>query len=105
MHDATNVVGIVMHAEPGLDGVGEARGGPAIAIESSSARSGLVDFGHTFELFGIEAAGTARRAAFAEAIKAFTVQRTIPAGCCRTADAELPGDMGLRESPLQVLCG
>ena len=105
MHDAADVVGIVADAEARIDGVGEAHGGPAVGFESGGARTRLVDLGDALQLVRREAAGTARRAAFAQRLHAFPVQRPMPAGSRGAAHPEFPGNLGLRESGLQVLSG
>src|ERR1035438_485597 len=66
VHDATGVIRIVAHAETRENRLGEARRGPAVLREVGCARSRLIHFGQGLELIGGEAAGTARRAAFAE---------------------------------------
>jgi hypothetical protein len=45
MHDAANMVGVVAYREAHKNSVGETRGGPTIAVETSGPRAGTVQFG------------------------------------------------------------
>ena len=105
VHDAAYVIGVVSHAEACKNRLRETGGGPAIGIHARGSRSGLVDFRYPPELFRTETAGTARRPALPQSLHAAPIQCAIPSGCRRTAYPEFPCNLGLRQPPLQVLCG
>ena len=105
VHDAAGVIGIVAHSELRLDRIGKACGGPAISIQARHPGPGLIHFGNRPELFRAEAAGTARRAPFAERLDASSIQGAMPPGCGGAAHPEFSGDVRLFQSSLQVLCG
>jgi hypothetical protein len=62
VHDTARVVRVVTHAETRQDSLGEARGGPAIGIETRGSRSRMINFGRLSELFHVQPAGTPWRA-------------------------------------------
>src|ERR1019366_6613445 len=105
VHDAAHMVRIVAHPEAPVDGLPETQGRPAIALETSLSRAGMVDLGSAVELFRVQSAGTAGRAPFPQRFHALDAQRAAPARRRGAAHAEFAGDLGLRESRLQVLCG
>jgi len=103
--DAAHVVRIVLNAEARSYGAGKTRRGPTVRLETGSTRAGAIDLGGQLQLFGVEAAGTAGRAPFAEPVYPSSTQCAMPAGSRGAADAEFAGNLGLGKSPLQVLCG
>ena len=105
VHDASGVIGIVSDAEPGKNPLGETGCGPAFRVEVRGPRTRLVHFREGFELIGGKAAGPAGRAALLQCLDSVSAQRAVPSGRRGAADPEFAGDLGLRESRLQVLCG
>src|SRR5579883_153736 len=105
MHDPADMIGIVANAETRLDSFRETGCGPALGVETASFWTGVVKFGNGVKLFRRETTGPAGCAAFAQPIQSVPAQCAAPTGRSRSCDSELPSHLGLREPPLQVLCG
>ena len=102
---AAYVIRIVTHAKASLNRLGKTHGGPTVGIEACGPRPGPIDFRHARKLFRRQTAGTARSATFAQRLYSPPTQRAVPPGGGGPANPEFSGDLGLREPPLQVLCG
>src|SRR5450432_2123226 len=105
MHDAAYVIRIVTHAKASLNRLGETHGGPTVGIEPGGSRPSPVDFRDARKLICRQTAGTPGSTTFAQRLYAPPTQRTVPPGGGGPAYPEFSGNLGLRESPLQVLCG
>src|ERR1017187_2875816 len=105
VHDAPYVIGIVAHGEARKDGVGETGRGPTVRIESRRSRPRAINFRNIGKLGSGETTRAPGSTPLTQRLQSLSTQGAIPSGGRSAADPEFTCNLGLREPPLQVLCG